>query len=368
MYHILIDAAHNFDPIIERFNTATAIFQNAKAQWDKALRNANKALRNANQLEEDRRQMSTPSLPNLMNGLSHVPDSTNAHFNFIKELGNGTHGQVAEVQEATSKAFYARKTIRVRQGSQSARAAIEERVKREVNIMQRLQHSHIASVLFYVKGIDSFSILMLPVAEYDLRRYLEEVCSRSNRATLRQMDSWFGCLVVALIFAHNAQIKHHDIKPSNILIKNEQPYLADFGSAKDFSDSDNSIEPNDLIAGTPVYYAPEQLPWGRAADVFALGCVFSEMLTVRSGRTLQDYRDNRRDENKEYGYAFRFSLPKVYAWLDGLEDGLNDSLKIVLEQTHRMLDKDPARRRRLIDVKKTFRSDEAGLLYCNNCA
>ncbi len=87
-------------------------------------------------------------------------------------------------------------------------------------------------------------------------------------------------------------VKHRDIKPSNILIKDRQPYLADFGLAKDFSGQDSSISQSTFVEGTPVYFAPENQPrerHGRPADIFALGCVFSEMLTIGNYKSLEDY-------------------------------------------------------------------------------
>jgi serine/threonine protein kinase len=134
--------------------------------------------------------------------------------------------------------------------------------------MQNLRHHHIASVLFHIRDIDSFSIIMLPVADYDLLTFLQRktLDHSFSRIELSNLTSWFGCLIPALAFAHSKRIKHEDIKPNNILIKDQQPYLADFGCAKDFSTLDSST------------------------SIFSLGCVFSEMLTVRQGHSLEEYQ------------------------------------------------------------------------------
>jgi serine/threonine protein kinase len=137
-----------------------------------------------------------------------------------------------------------------------------------------------------------------------------------------------------------------DIKPSNILIKDRQPYLADFGFAKDFSEQGSSISQSIFVEGTPVYFALENQPrgnHGRPADIFALGCVFSEMLTVGSKMSLEEYRHWRRVPESVYGsFAFRENLPKVREWLDRIEKGhLND---LIVHQTLQMLHQDPDRR------------------------
>lgn len=125
---------------------------------------------------------------------------------------------------------------------------------------------------------------MLPVADYDLRKFLSR-CNKENYspAPTKQIYPWFGCLLDALAFAHKLKIKHQDIKPSNILIKNKQVYLCDFGLAKDFAGLDTSTSHGHNVQGAFVYRAPEVIPnqkRGRQADVFALGCVYSKMFTV----------------------------------------------------------------------------------------
>jgi serine/threonine protein kinase len=351
--------ALSFEPIKLRFNTATAIFAASKQEWDQALQEANA-------IEEARRLLaSVPSVPNGLDGQSLRPHPTNVHFEFLRILGHGTHGQVSEVREPTTSQLYARKLIRFRLDSRS-QSIIEDQVRSEVTIMQKLHHPHIASVLFYVRDLDAFSIIMLPVANCDLRHFLESDCANNANAAVKQLDAWFGCLVGALTYAHSERVKHHDIKPSNILIKDGSPYLSDFGSAKDFSEQDTSISTNDLIAGTPVYYAPEKPPWGRAADVFALGCVFSEMLTVRCGRKLHEYRDFRRVPDRENGFAFRENLPKVGEWLANLEPPLSEPLKLVYRQTLKMLEVEPECRCEAKYVKRKFRSED-DTLFCNSC-
>ena len=206
------------------------------------------------------------------------PYTTKVSFEWQGNLGGGTYGEVHKVRETSTGTFYAQKRIHV---SPMSRAQTEKRVLNEVSIMQKLRHDHIASVQFHFCEGDVFSLVMLPVADFDLRKFLRYCIDREfPKAEMTHLTSWFGCLVGALDFAHSKQIKHEDIKPNNILIKDHRPYLADFGCAEDFSGLDTSASINASRYGTPVYWAPETQR-GRSADVFSLGCVFSEMLTVR---------------------------------------------------------------------------------------
>lgn len=164
---------------------------------------------------------------------------------------------------------------------------------------------------------------MTPRADSNLGVFLEN-CSKSAYPVdaLQSIIPWFGCLLHALWFAHGQNIAHRDIKPSNVLVKAGHIYLADFGEAKDTTEVENSKTDNDHVRGTPVYRAPEvktgytsQLP----ADIFSLGCVFSEMLTILAERSMKEYQDFRRMPQAEYPVAFRANLEKARLWLKKLE-------------------------------------------------
>ena len=233
--------------------------------------------------------------------------------------------------------------------------------------MQRLHHHHIASVQFHVFEGDKFSIIMLPVAECDLRHFLHQcVDKRFPKKEITHLTSWFGCLIGALAFAHSKQVKHEDIKPSNILIKEHQPYLADFGSAKDFSGLESSTTLDTLTFGTLVYWAPEPHPRGRAADVFSLGCVFSEMLTVRHERSLGDFQAFRHIPHRDNAYAFKENLEKVMDWLHDLVPRRDSVGNLLKEQTYKMLELDPLQRKEAKDIKRNLRL-EGDTVFCSTC-
>jgi serine/threonine protein kinase len=85
-----------------------------------------------------------------------------------------------------------------------------------------------------------------------------------------------------LAAAHAMGLIHRDIKPSNILIENgsERVKIADFGLAR--AADDDTISPVGIVAGTPMYMAPEQAtgePIDQRADLFSLGSVLYRMCT-----------------------------------------------------------------------------------------
>lgn len=292
------------------------------------------------------------------------PKMTRALFEWQDTLGQGTFGQVSKVRETTTGTLYAQKTIRVI--DQALKARIEKEVKNEVDIMQKLRHHHIASIQFHIFDGDTYSIMMLPVADCDLRQFLRRcVDAEYPSGDIAYLTSWFRCLISALAYAHSRNIKHEDIKPANILIKDHQPYLTDFGCAKDFSGWDSSTSMDTLTFGTPVYWAPESQPRGRGADVFSLGCVFSEMLTVIYKRSLRDYQDYRYVQDGENAYAFRENLAKVRDWLDDIVPQSQSTGILIKEQTLQMLEPDVERRKKARDIVDSFRVLGNGI--CATC-
>lgn len=83
--------------------------------------------------------------------------------------------------------------------------------------------------------------------------------------------------------AHRAGVVHHDLKPENILCTPGGVKIIDFGLATSSSSEDDTAMTLEF-AGSAGYLAPELAagqPGGAAADQFALGVIFFEMLAGR---------------------------------------------------------------------------------------
>ncbi|KAK4541064.1 hypothetical protein LTR36_008289 [Oleoguttula mirabilis] len=220
-------------------------------------------------------------LPTVRSWMEH-----RIELHHIQTLGHGAYGIVDEVQLLPARQNYARKilfrtTVRDRHGNGQSH---------EIEVMQKLNqldHPHIARFVAAYHDTKALNILMKPVAECDLRQYLAEPSKWPRKRT--EVQRWFMSLASALECMHRASCKHKDIKPANILINGDEVFLTDFGTAIDFSTHSSGSSGSALM--TPKYCAPEvarHTTRGRSADIYSLGCVFVEMITLDLGSNLAE--------------------------------------------------------------------------------
>ncbi|OCK73089.1 kinase-like protein, partial [Lepidopterella palustris CBS 459.81] len=139
-------------------------------------------------------------------------------------------------------------------------------------------------------------IIMSPAADCNLAGYYDRCVEKDYSSDmLEPIKMWFSCLSAGLGYLHANRIRHKDIKPQNILVKDGNVLFTDFGITKDFTSPDKLTSSTEgYTPKTPMYCPPEAANEGRRefpADIFSLGCVFAEMATILAHRSVPSFCD-----------------------------------------------------------------------------
>ncbi|MFQ5701241.1 MAG: serine/threonine-protein kinase [Acidobacteriota bacterium] len=155
---------------------------------------------------------------------------------------------------------------------------LRSRFARELKAVGRLSHPNI--VMVYDAGNMDDEGASFIAMEYVPGQTLREKVPRDTTMPPRGVLDLAMQVARALEYAHAQGVVHRDVKPANILIRNDGLVkLADFGIAR-FGASELTNASGSI--GSPSYVAPESLRGGvidGRADLFSLGVVLYELLT-----------------------------------------------------------------------------------------
>lgn len=151
-----------------------------------------------------------------------------------------------------------------------------ERFMSEGRLVASLHHPNIITIFDIGISNDNYYISMEYVDGGDLKQKM-----KSQLSTHECLD-YLDKIASALGAAHRHGIVHRDVKPANILFRNDNTLLlTDFGIAKQI-DMDMDLTSTGIFLGSPNYVSPEQAQGhtvdGRT-DIYSLGCMLHEMLT-----------------------------------------------------------------------------------------
>ena len=153
-----------------------------------------------------------------------------------------------------------------------------DRFLREYQIAAAIDHPNVARVHDFGVADDHAFIAMEYFPLGDLRGRIKQGIAAVRAATyMRQMAE-------ALKVLHAAGVLHRDLKPGNVMLRDELSLaLIDYGLSKHV-ELDAAITNSGEIFGTPYYMSPEQ-GHGREtderSDIYSLGIILFEMLMRR---------------------------------------------------------------------------------------
>ena len=234
-------------------------------------------------------------------------------YRILRPIGEGGMASVfLAVQESLDREV----ALKVMSPALAANAEFAHRFLVEGKITAKLQHPNLVTV----HDIGNHGNVYYLAAEYIPGGTLKDRIEEGGLSVGQILDITAD-IAQGLDFAHQKGFVHRDVKPGNILFRNDgRVVLADFGIAKAMDGSNSSTVAGTSI-GTPDYMSPEQARGesvdGRA-DLYSLGAVLYEMLAGTPPYQASD----------AFTVALMHvthpvpALPDEHAWLQPLVQGL----------------------------------------------
>jgi serine/threonine protein kinase len=194
-----------------------------------------------------------------------------------RELGEGGMGTVYLARHTALDQLVAIKSLSL---MLSRDEALRARFLQEANIQAKLRHPGIVQVLTADMESEQPSLVM----EYIDGKSLSEVLELRGALPIDDALKIIEQVLSAVGYAHRQGVIHRDLKPSNVMVMaTGEAKVTDFGIAKVLGSS--KLTRTGTAMGSAQYMSPEQIQRPETvdarSDIYALGCVFYEVLTGR---------------------------------------------------------------------------------------
>ncbi|XP_065592521.1 cyclin-dependent kinase-like 2 isoform X3 [Cyrtonyx montezumae] len=194
-------------------------------------------------------------------------------YQVLSLIGKGSYGVVSRCRNKESGQVVAVKKFLESEDD----AAVRKIAVREIKLLKQLRHENLVNLLEVYKKKKRWYL----VFEFVDHTVLDDLEASPNGLDYSRVRKYLFQILRGMAFCHSHNIIHRDIKPENILVSQSGVVkLCDFGFARTLAASGETY--TDYVA-TRWYRAPELLvgdtKYGRAVDVWAIGCLVTEMLT-----------------------------------------------------------------------------------------
>ena len=153
------------------------------------------------------------------------------------------------------------------------REIFEKNILTECMILQKLNHPGIIKLFDYYHIKDMFYLVM---EKMDMS--LIEV-RKNGEVLIDKIKHILRSILKALVYSHSKSIVHHDLKPDNIMVKDDKVVIIDWGLSMEIKPAYKKYN-NSMC--TPLYCPPEAFlgdcALTGAFDMWSLGCIFIEIV------------------------------------------------------------------------------------------
>jgi serine/threonine protein kinase len=199
------------------------------------------------------------------------------HYEVLEVLGRGSFGIVVRAFDEMLQRVVA---IKVLSPELATTSPARKRFLREARAAARVRHENVVQI----HAVEEQPLPYL-VMEYIPGQTLQEKLDQTGPLETPDVVRIGEQIARGLAAAHEQGLIHRDIKPGNILLESllgQKVKITDFGLARAADDA--SVSQSGVIAGTPLYMAPEQAngdALDHRADLFSLGSVLYAMVSGR---------------------------------------------------------------------------------------
>ncbi|CAM9640609.1 unnamed protein product [Pylaiella littoralis] len=194
----------------------------------------------------------------------------------IKVLGEGSFGKVYLMKHSKTRDLVCTKVIKLK----NIPPKEQEACKNEVELLSRMCHPNIVGYTNSFLYKNCLCIIMEYCDAGDLGDRVNE--AKGQLFPESKVMTWFVQTALGLHFMHTNRVLHRDIKTQNVFILSSgRVVLGDLGISKLLGGTRDFAV---TCIGTPYYMSPEIFknhPYNDKSDVWALGCLLYELLTLK---------------------------------------------------------------------------------------
>ena len=219
----------------------------------------------------------------------HTPGRTLGRYELIARIGEGGMAEVHLARQRGPRAFEKLVVVKTVHPRLTSRPAVAEALLDEARIAAKVKHPHVVDIYDLGEEDGTYFIAMEYLEGESMTAIIraQRAAGGARLPPLRTARIIADC-AAGLHAAHELrslsgeplELVHQDVTPGNVIVLyTGQSKLVDFGVAKVRTSSDAG-----LVKGKAGYLAPElfeRRAADRRSDVFALGVVLWESLTLR---------------------------------------------------------------------------------------